>query len=122
MAAAKGKGKGSTKRSIEDIRAELMKDKHTKDIAKTIGMPLAEYVELVLQYVKDPDKQPTFNTLPEPEVKKHGGSTVEDVKEWFQGVLDGKVKVAADREQDAFSSEKSAAGARKSKKITGADT
>lgn len=116
MAAAKGK------RSIEEIRAELMKDKHTKDIAKTIGMPLEEYVELVLQYVKDPKKQPVFNTLPEDVVKAQGGGTVKDVKAWFQGVLDGTVKIKPDRDDDAFTGTKTSSSARKSKKVTGADS
>ncbi len=122
--AAEAKAKKIT-RPIEEVRAELMKDKHTKEIAKTLGMKLEEYVELVLEYVKDPNKQPVVNTLPDEEVKKHGGATMADVKEWFEKVASGDVKIpgtggVAKQDSDSFQGEKTAGKARRVKKVTGA--
>ena len=112
------------KRPIEEIRAELMKDKHTKDIAKTLGMKLDDYVELVMEYVKDPKKEPVLNTLPESEIKKHGGATIEDVKTWFEKVASGEIKIPgtagpAAKTKDEFTGDRTNSKARRVKKATG---
>jgi hypothetical protein len=110
-----------SKRSLEDVKAELMKDKHTRDIAKTLGMKLEEYVALVLEYVKDPNKEPVVNVIPEAEVKKHGGATMEDVKAWFEKVASGEVKIpGTQHDGDSFQTEKTNSKVKKIKKATGA--
>lgn len=109
------------KRSLEEIRAELMKDKHTKEIAKTLGMKLNAYVDLVMEYVKDPKKEPVVHTLPDAEVKRLGGNTMQDVKQWFEKVASGEVKIpGADYDADSFQTEKTSSKARRVKKATGA--
>jgi DNA-directed RNA polymerase specialized sigma subunit len=73
--AAPGKKRGLT-RPIEVVRAELLKDPDTKRIAKAVGMELEAYVELVLQYAQDKDKQPVLNVVEDEELKAKGFKVV----------------------------------------------
>ncbi len=69
--AASGKKRGLT-RPVEVVRAELLKDPDTKRIAKAVGMELEAYVELVLQYAQDKDKEPVLNVVEDEELKAKG--------------------------------------------------
>lgn len=64
------------KRPIEEVRAELLKDKETARIAKTVGMELEEYVELVLKYAQDKDKGPVVKVVEDEELKAAGFKTM----------------------------------------------
>lgn len=90
------------KRPVEEVRAELLADPHTKDIAKTLGIPLEEYVEKVLDYAQHPEKQPQFNVLPDEVIKAQGGATTADVKQWFENVAAGKIDLRDPRDKDGF--------------------
>ena len=90
------------KRPIEEIRAELMADPSTQNIAAKLGMELAAYVEKVLDYLQNPDKQPELNVLPEGEAKAQGAATTEEVKQWFEDVISGKVDLRPASQKDAF--------------------
>ncbi len=89
-------------RPIEEIRAELLNDPHTIHIAEKLHMSLEDYVEQVLYYVKNPDKQPEFHILPEGEEKIHGAATVSEVKQWFTDVHEGKIDLRPKHYKDAF--------------------
>ncbi len=69
--AAPGKKRGLT-RPIEVVRAELLKDPDTKRIAKAVGMELEAYVELVLQYAQDKDKEPELAVVSDEELRRNG--------------------------------------------------
>jgi hypothetical protein len=91
------------KPTLEQTRAELLRDRYTQEIADILGMPLEEYVSAVLEFVKNPKKQPEFLVLPESEVKKHGGATFEDVRQWMEDVAEGRVKLpAVEMARDGF--------------------
>lgn len=64
--------KRGLKRPIEVVRAELLKDADTKRIAKAVGMELEAYVELVLQYAQDKDKEPVLNVVEDEELRANG--------------------------------------------------
>lgn len=66
-----GKKRGLS-RPIEVIRAELLKDPDTKRIAKAVGMDLEAYVELVLEYAQDKDKQPVLQVMSDAELRAKG--------------------------------------------------
>ena len=90
------------KRPVEELRAQLLADSHTQSIAKKLGCPLEEYVEKVLDYAQNPEKQPEFNVLPDGIAKQQGAATTAEVKQWFEEVLAGKVDLRAEHEKDGF--------------------
>ncbi len=66
------KPKRGLKRPVEVVRAELLKDPETKRIAQAVSMKLEDYVELVLKYAQDKDKQPELAVVPDAELRKNG--------------------------------------------------
>lgn len=115
MAKAKG-------RPIAVIRDELMSSPEAKEIADKFGMPLEEYVEKVLEFVKDPDKKPQVLVVDEDEARAAGAqvSTVADIKRWMERVISGELKLGAVREvKDGFE-EKAPARKKPASKRTGA--
>lgn len=70
--------------SEADIRQRVMTDPNTHDIASMLGMPLEQYVAMVIDYALHPERQPCLNVLPEEEVKRQGGATVVEVREWLR--------------------------------------
>lgn len=69
---AANKPKRGLKRPIEVVRAELLKDPETKKIAQAVSMELADYVELVLKYAQDKDKEPEVAVVSDEELRKNG--------------------------------------------------
>jgi len=51
------------KRPIAELRAELLADKDTRHLAEVFGMKVEDYVEKVLDYAQNPDKQPMLNVV-----------------------------------------------------------
>jgi hypothetical protein len=90
------------KRPVEEVRAELLADPHTRGIAEKLGMPVAAYVELVLDYAQNPEKKPEFDLIPEGEAKARGVATTEEVRGWFEAVAAGKVDLREPHERDDF--------------------
>jgi hypothetical protein len=66
------KPKRGLKRPVEVVRAELLKDPETKKIAQAVSMKLEDYVELVLKYAQDKDKEPELAVVSDEELKKNG--------------------------------------------------
>lgn len=91
------------KKPIPELRADLLADPRTKDMAERLGMTLEAYVEKVLDFAQHPEKVPLMNVIPEAEVKAQGGATQAEVKAWFEGVIDGTIRLPGDpRPQDGF--------------------
>lgn len=90
------------KRPVEEVRAELLNDESTRQIAEKLGMALADYVEKVLDYAQNPDKQPEFNLISEGEAKAKGVATTKEVKQWFEEVVEGRVDLREPHERDSF--------------------
>ena len=76
------------KKPVEKVREELLSDPDTKRIAKAVGMELEEYVELVLDYAQNPDKEPVLQVADDEELKA-AGYTPPSVQEVAQFFLDG---------------------------------
>lgn len=87
-----GKKRGLT-RPVEVVRAELLKDPETKRIADAVGMKLEDYVELVLEYAQDKDKEPMLNIVSDEELKANGFPvhTVEEVGEFLVAGAKGEL-------------------------------
>ena len=90
------------KRPVEEIRAELLVDPATQGIASKLGIPVEQYVEKVLDYAQNPEKQPQLNLLPDGVVKSEGGATTAEVKKWFEDVVANKIDLREEHEKDVF--------------------
>ncbi|WP_224371067.1 hypothetical protein [Hyalangium versicolor] len=64
--------KPSLKRSLENVRAELLADPDTQRIAQSLDMRLEDYVELVLDYARNPDKEPQLLVASDEELREAG--------------------------------------------------
>lgn len=104
--------KRGLKRPIEVVRAELLNDADTKRIAKAVGMELAEYVELVLKYAQDKDKEPVLAIVSDEELQANGFKTPsnDDVAKLLVTAAKGELGVNQEFEKSEFSDEKSPKG------------
>lgn len=74
-------------RPREVVRAELMADPNTKKIASSLKVELEKYVEMVLDYAYNPDKEVILNVVPDAELKAAGYDvpSAEYVGKWLKG-------------------------------------
>lgn len=107
------KPKRGLKRPVEVVRAELLKDPETKKIAEAVSMKLEDYVELVLKYAQDKDKEPELAVVSDEELKKNGftpmtaDETADLIIKGMKGQLPGS---PPDFEASKFTEDKAAAG------------
>ncbi|WP_375769053.1 hypothetical protein NR798_46540 [Archangium gephyra] len=101
------------KKPVEKVRAELLADPDTKRIAKSVGMELEAYVELVLDYAQNPDKQPVLQVADDAELRAAGyeAPTPEEVGQFFVAAAKGELGLEGpDFNKSGFESAPSAAG------------
>ena len=112
MSQETGERKRALKKPIEEIRAELMKDKDTARIAKAVNMELPAYVEKVLEYLQYPDRRPTFETISDEELRNVGYEPMSEqgVHDLFASVVNGDLDPANKFQKSGF---EGAAGGRK---------
>jgi hypothetical protein len=98
-----GKKRGLS-RPIEVVRAELLKDPDTKRIAKAVGMELEAYVELVLEYAQDKDKQPVLQVVSDEELRANGfnAPSSEDVAKVLISAVKGEPGANKEFEKSDF--------------------
>lgn len=74
-------------RPREVVRGELMADPNTKKIATSLKMELEKYVEMVLDYAYNPDKEVVLNVVPDEELRAAGydPASPEEVGNWLKG-------------------------------------
>src|SRR3954470_22196729 len=87
-----GRDKKTGKRTMpsrprEVVKAELLSDPNTKKIADSLKMELPAYVEMVLDYAYNPDKEPVMTIATDEELKANGyeAPSGEDVGRWLLG-------------------------------------
>ncbi|WP_224240625.1 hypothetical protein [Hyalangium gracile] len=104
--------KRGLKRPIEVVRAELLKDADTKRIAKAVGMELEAYVELVLQYAQDKDKEPVLEVVEDEELRANGFNppSAEDVAKFIIQGAKGELGVNQEFEKSEFETSKGPKG------------
>jgi hypothetical protein len=109
--------KRGLKRPIEVVRAELLKDADTKRIAKAVGMELEAYVELVLQYAQDKDKEPVLNVVEDEELRANGFNppTAEQAAQVLIAAAKGELGVNQEFQKSDFQ----AASAKKGPSLSG---
>lgn len=82
---------------MEVARQQLLGDENTKRIASSLGIELAEYVEMVLDYAQHPDKEPMVEVLNAEDLAQVEAAgqapTRAEVMQWFEDVKEGRVEV-----------------------------
>ena len=89
-------------------RKNLREDPQTAAIAKELGVDVEEYIEQVLEYAQNPDKEPELELLDDEAAQDLGpeAATMDEVVSWLEAVesgeitLEDRVQVA---EADGFS-------------------
>lgn len=101
------------KKPIEKIRAELLQDPDTKRIAKAVGLELEPYVEMVLDYLQNPDKEPVLKVASDEELRAAGYEppTTEEIGQFFLAGARGELGLGGpDLSKSGFDSGPSTAG------------
>ncbi|HYO70377.1 MAG TPA: hypothetical protein VEU33_30290 [Archangium sp.] len=101
------------KKPVEKVRAELLADPDTKRIARSVGMELEAYVELVLDYAQNPDKQPVLHVAEDAELRAAGYEppTPEEVGQFFVAGARGELGLEGPRfDKSGFESAPATAG------------
>ena len=91
----KDKPKRSLGAPLEVVRQQLMEDEDTIAIAKSFELPLEKYVEMVLQYALDPNKEPEIILLDEEVQQTHGEKlpSQHEVLDWLEKVASGEIEL-----------------------------
>ncbi|MFB1481384.1 hypothetical protein [Corallococcus sp. RDP092CA] len=97
------------KRPVEVVRAELLADEDVKQQAELFKIPVAQYVEKILDYAIHPDKPPQLEIIPDEELKARDPkiATVEEIGTHLQKIIDGEIAISPAQQRDGFSSDKS---------------
>jgi hypothetical protein len=101
------------KKPIEKIRAELLEDADTKRIARAMGMELEPYVEMVLDYLQHPEKEPVLKVASDEELRAAGYEppTVEEIGNFFLAGARGELGLGGpDLNKSGFDSGPTTAG------------
>lgn len=89
------KPKRSLGAPLEVVRQQLMEDEDTIAIAKSFELPLEKYVEMVLEYALDPEKEPEITLLDDEVQQTHGEKlpTQHEVMSWLDQVASGEIEL-----------------------------
>lgn len=101
------------KRPVDQIRAELLADPDTQAIAQAVRMKLEDYVDLVLDYLQNPDKEPVVNVVPDDQLRAAGydAPSAEEVANFFISAAKGDLGIAGSQfEKSEFEKGGSTAG------------
>lgn len=99
-------------RPIEVVRAEIIAAPESKELAKTFGVSVEEYAELVLDYLQNPGKDPLLEVVDEEDAEEQGVplTSESEVKAWLEKASTGRLSVAPQR--DDFSADSAESDAR----------
>ncbi|NBD09066.1 MULTISPECIES: hypothetical protein [Corallococcus] len=97
------------KRPVEVVRAELLADTDVQQQAEMLKIPVAQYVEKILDYAIHPDKPPQLEIIPDEELKARDPkiATVAEIETHLQKIIDGEIAISPAQQRDGFSSDKS---------------
>jgi hypothetical protein len=93
---------------IEEVRADLSADPDVREQAKMLDIPLADYVQKIIDYATHPDKPPQVWVLKDEELKKRnpGIPTLDEVEGYLKKVVAGEVILDPAHPPDGFSTDK----------------
>ena len=114
-------------RPISVIEEELRNDPATKSIAETLGMELDDYINTVLDYCKNPEKDPQLYVYDDAELERYEGeapATGAEIMGFLKKLDSGEIPLGPtdNSVQTAFDDEEETATQRKARSVTGAAT
>jgi hypothetical protein len=91
-------------RPIEEVRAVLMADPDVREQARMLQLPLAEYVEKIIDYARHPQKPPQVQVLPDPVLKAQDPSipTTGEIKTHLEKIVSGEISISPEHKRDGF--------------------
>lgn len=91
-------------RPVEEIRAELMADPDVREQAKMLKLPVAQYVEKIIDYAIHPDKPAQLQIVPDEELKARDPNlpTVDELKTHLEQIASGEVEFSPAHLPDGF--------------------
>jgi hypothetical protein len=91
-------------RPVEEIRAELMADPDVREQAKMLKVPVAQYVEKIIDYAIHPDKPAQLQIVPDEELKARDPNvpTVEELKTHLEKIASGEIVFSPAHQPDGF--------------------
>lgn len=96
-------------RPVAVVRDELMNDPNTHELAKTLGVEVEEYIDLVIEYAQNPEKEPELYVIEEEDALEEGIEipTYKEVGDWLKAIESGEVEFGPKKlhEQSTFSTE-----------------
>ena len=92
------------KRPAAEVRAELLQSEQTKELAKTLGIGLEDYVDKVMVYYENPEKEPMIYLAPEAQLKAAGYDppSEKDILDYLGKVDRGEVDLRPGHMKDGF--------------------
>jgi hypothetical protein len=92
------------KRSVEEVRAILLADPDVREQARMLQLPVAEYVEKIIDYALHPNKPPQVKIVPDEVLKKQDPTipTTGEIKTYLEKVVSGEIAISPAHKKDGF--------------------
>jgi hypothetical protein len=99
------------KRPIEEVRAELLADPDVREQARMLRLPVAQYVEKILDYAQNPQKPPQVQLVADEVLKAKDPSipTAGEIKTYLEKVASGEIPISPAHKKDGFEASKDGA-------------
>ncbi len=97
-------GPRAPSRPIEEIRAEIMKDPDVREQARIMDIPLEKYVDKIIDYARNPQKQAQVVITPDAVLKKEDPTipTTEEIKTQLEKIASGEIAISPAHKKDGF--------------------
>lgn len=85
---------------VEVARQRLLENPETQDIAKSLGLELEAYVDMILDFAQHPEKEPELQVLDDESLAGLGAEVPSqaEVLGWFQAVERGEIDLTVQAE------------------------
>jgi hypothetical protein len=109
-------------RPIEEIREEIMKDPDVREQARIMDIPLEKYVDKIIDYARNPQKQAQVVITPDAVLKKQDPTipTTEEIKTHLEKIVSGEISISPAHKRDGFEKNKPAHDQGRYEEATGA--
>jgi hypothetical protein len=97
-------GPRAPSRPIEEIRAEIMNDPDVREQARIMDIPLEKYVDKIIDYARNPQKQAQVVIKPDAVLKKEDPTipTTEEIKTHLEKIASGEIAISPAHKKDGF--------------------
>jgi hypothetical protein len=88
--------------SDDDLRAKIRAVPETAKIATSIGIPLEEYIDMVLHFTKNPTAEPVLDVMDDEEAASKGMPSAADLERTLGQMLDGTISLEEEHERSHY--------------------